>query len=304
MNTEKENILLQFMDSHPRHTKNIVTDAISSLIEKSVEMILLWRKENPNAEEADCISQCNLQMATCTAQSILSLAKGIHWGYHSTFLIDVHSCASLVRALYERAFIFRNIYVSTDNVLERDLLLYIWEIRGLNNPVNLKNVTESFRHIQLYDKNSVEELRRNLSDIVGCLDTTKSAREQISHAIKKNTSQLKGFKFVKDHERIIQFESISLEESPLYFFKDDNMRDCYTYLSLTSHPSYVGILQFGQRYKERDDEKELVHIYLSLTYHLLSELVLDFCKATTNAEKYYETLYPFTERYVIEKNNC
>ena len=48
-----------------------------------------------------------------------------------------------------------------------------------------------FRHIQLYDKNSVEELRRNLSDIVGCLDTTKSAREQISHAIKKNTSQLK-----------------------------------------------------------------------------------------------------------------
>lgn len=118
-------------------------------------------------------------------------SKGIHWGYHSTFLIDVHSCASLVRALYERAFIFRNIYVSTDNVLERDLLLYIWEIRGLNNRVNLKNVTESFRHIQLYDKNSVEELRRNLSDIVGCLDTTKSAREQISHAIKKNTSQLK-----------------------------------------------------------------------------------------------------------------
>ncbi len=118
--------------------KNIVTDAISSLIEKSVEMILLWRKRIPNAEEADCISQCNLQMATCTAQSILSLAKGIHWGYHSTFLIDVHSCASLVRALYERAFIFRNIYVSTDNVLERDLLLYIWEIRGLNNRVNLE----------------------------------------------------------------------------------------------------------------------------------------------------------------------
>lgn len=304
MNTDNENKILHFMDSHPRHTRIIVTDAIRSLIEKSVEMIMLWRKDNPNANEADCISQCNLQMATCTAESILSLAKGIHWGYHNTFLIDIHSCASLVRSLYERAFIFRNIYVSTDNVLERDLLLYIWEIRGLNNRVTLKYVTESFRHIQHYDKNSVEELRRNLSDIVGRLDTTKSAREQISYAIKKNTSQLKGFKFVKDHERIIQFKSISLEESPQYFFKDDNMRNCYTYLSLTSHPSYLGILQFGQRYKERDDEKELVHIYLSLTYHLLSELALDFCNATTNAKKYYEMLYPFTERYIIEKTSC
>ncbi len=76
------------------------------------------------------------------------------------------------------------------------------------------------------------------------------------------------------------------------------MRDAYTYLSLSSHPSYLGVLQFGIRYKDRNDEKELIYIYLSLTYHLLSETVLDFCKATNNAHKYYDTLYPLTERHV------
>lgn len=298
MDIKRENEIRDYMDKNPAHVKTIILTTIRALLDMTIEVILQWRKENPNACEADCISQCNLQMATSTVESILSLAKGIHWGQDQTILIDTNACASLVRSLYERAFIYRNIFITTDNLEERDLLLNIWEIRGLNNRLNLKNVPEQFNAHQENDRQEVFKLRKRLYEIVGKMETTKDSREQIANAINKDTAQIKGFRFIKENGKIIKFENISLEESTKYFFDDSSMRDTYTYLSLTSHPSYLGLLQFGIRYKNRNDENELIYIYLSLTYHLLSEITLDFCRATTNAHKFFDKLYPLTERYI------
>lgn len=292
------NEIRDYMDKNPAYVKTIILATIQALLDMTIEVILQWKKENPNACEADCISQCNLQMATSTVESILSLAKGIHWGQHQTIIIDTNACASLVRSLYERAFIYRNIFITTDNLEERDLLLYIWEIRGLNNRLNLKNVPEQFNAHQENDRQEVFKLRKRLYEIIGKMETTKNSREQIANAINKDTAQIKGFRFIKENGKIIKFENISLEESTKYFFDDSSMRDTYTYLSLTSHPSYLGLLQFGIRYKNRNDENELIYIYLSLTYHLLSEITLDFCRATTNAHKFFDKLYPLTERYI------
>lgn len=301
MDINKKNEIRDYMDKNPAYVKTIILATIRALLDMTIEVILQWKKENHNACEADCISQCNLQMATSTVESILSLAKGIHWGQHQTILIDTNACASLVRSLYERAFIYRNIFITTDNLEERDLLLYIWEIRGLNNRLNLKNVPEQFNAHQENDRQEVFKLRKRLYEMIGKMGTTKNSREQIANAINKDTAQIKGFRFIKEDGKIIKFENISLEESTKYFFDDSSMRDTYTYLSLTSHPSYLGLLQFGIRYKNRNDENELIYIYLSLTYHLLSEITLDFCRATTNAQKFYDKLYPLTERYI--KNN-
>lgn len=292
------NEIRDYMDKNPAYVKTIILATIRALLDMTIEVILQWKKENPNASEADCISQCNLQMATSTVESILSLAKGIHWGQHQTIIIDTNACASLVRSLYERAFIYRNIFITTDNLEERDLLLYIWEIRGLNNRLNLKNVPEQFNAHQENDRQEVFKLRKRLYEIIGKMETTKNSREQIANAINKDTAQIKGFRFIKENGKIIKFENISLEESTKYFFDDSSMRDTYTYLSLTSHPSYLGLFQFGIRYKNRNDENELIYIYLSLTYHLLSEITLDFCRATTNAHKFFDKLYPLTERYI------
>lgn len=298
MDINRENEIRDYIDKNPEYVKTIILARIRALLDMTIEVILQWKKENPNACEADCISQCNLQMATSTVESILSLAKGIHWGQYQTFLIDTNACASLVRSLYERAFIYRNIFITTDNIEERDLLLYIWEIRGLNNRLNLKNVPEQFNAHKENDRQEVFRLRKRLYEMVEKMDTTKNSREQIVYAINKNTAQIKGFRFIKEDGKIIKFENISLEESTKYFFDDSSMRDTYTYLSLTSHPSYLGLLQFGIRYKNRNDENELIYIYLGLTYHLLSEITLDFCKATTNAHKFFDKLYPLTERYI------
>ncbi len=298
MDINKKNEIRDYMDKNPAYVKTIILATIRALLDMTIEVILQWKKENPNACEADCISQCNLQMATSTVESILSLAKGIHWGQHQTILIDTNACASLVRSLYERAFIYRNIFITTDNLEERDLLLYIWEIRGLNNRLNLKNVPEQFNAHQENDRQEVFKLRKRLYEMIGKMETTKNSREQIANAINKDTAQIKGSRFIKEDGKIIKFENISLEESAKYFFDDSSMRDTYTYLSLTSHPSYLGLLQFGIRYKNRNDENELIYIYLSLTYHLLSEITLDFCRATTNAHKFFDKLYPLTERYI------
>lgn len=298
MITSRETEVREFMDKNPKLVKEMLIAAILRLLDETINVILQWKKENSNACEADCISECNLQMATSTVESILSLAKGIHWGQHQTLLIDTNACASLVRSLYERAFIYRNIFITTDNIEERDLLLYIWEIRGLNNRLNLKNVPEQFNTNQEHDRQEVFKLRKRLYEIVGKMDTTKNSREQISYAINKDTAQIKGFRFIKEDGKIIKFENISLEESTKYYFVDSSMRNTYTYLSLTSHPSYLGLLQFEIRYKNKNDERELIHIYLSLTYHLLSEIALDFCKATTNAKKFYDRLYDLSARHI------
>lgn len=196
--TNRESEIRNFMNKNPQKIKEMEIEAIRTLLDETVDVIHLWKIENPNACEADSISQCHLQMATSTVESILSLAKGIHWGKYKTILIDVNACASLVRSFYERAFIYRNIYLSTDNIEERDLLLYIWEIRGLNNRLNLKNVPDQFFSNLDHDRQEVAKLRKTLYEMVADLDTTKTAREQISNAIRKDTAQIKGFRFIKE----------------------------------------------------------------------------------------------------------
>lgn len=166
MDINRKNEIRDYMDKNPAYVKTIILATIRALLDMTIEVILQWKKENPNACEADCISQCNLQMATSTVESILSLAKGITWGQHQTILIDTNACASLVRSLYERAFIYRNIFITTDNLEERDLLLYIWEIRGLNNRLNLKNVPEQFNAHKENDRQEVFKLRKRLYEMV------------------------------------------------------------------------------------------------------------------------------------------
>lgn len=300
MTENLEHKINKYMDENPSQVKEILSFYIKNLIDKDVAVVKEWRRENMNAIEADCISQCNFQMAICTAESILSLAKGINWTQYNSTFIDINACACLVRSLYERAFIYRNIFITPSNKLERDLLLYIWEIRGINNRVNLKDIEEKYANIQENDKDSIIQLKRKAFKIAEELSITENVMKQINNAINSTTSTIRGLLFEKEDAKIVNLKSIHLEESPKYYFKDKSLESAYTYLSFTTHPSYLGVIQFGQRYNDRKDEKELNFIFLTLTFHLLSEISIDFCKGTSNAEKYLELIYPYTQNYFTE----
>lgn len=285
----------KYMADNPQAVKSLLIDTITKLINTIFTVIIQWRRENEHPSEADSIGQCSMQMLVFNAQSILSLSTGIAIG--SSTLYDINSAASILRSLYERVFIYHNIYISTSNEIERDILLYLWEIKGLNNRVTLKSVEEKFLLQKEEDAKNVFKLREKIRRLMKQLDMSNEAEMQMENTLKKDSSQLKGYIFKKNGNKITHFQPIPLEESPLYLYEKRDLANIYKYLSFTSHPSFLGTLQFGQRFNTNQDESEYINVILNNTYQLLSIASKDFCHGTNHALKYWDLLYPLTSFY-------
>ena len=53
---------------------------------------------------------------------------------------DIPSMAAIVRSMYELEFVFHNLFVEQPTEAERNVILYLWEIKGLNNRQGLQLV--------------------------------------------------------------------------------------------------------------------------------------------------------------------
>ena len=109
-----------------------------------------WRKEKEGFEntvsEADAYAQCLLQMAVCKIRTIINLCDGVAVvpENRSIKVLDIPSMCSVVRSLYELTFVFHNIYVEQNSLIERNIVLKIWQIKGLNNRQNFPSVPAEY----------------------------------------------------------------------------------------------------------------------------------------------------------------
>lgn len=253
----------------------------------------------PGYKEDIAIAQCILQMAICKTRSLLQLSHGISIAPNrmDIILFDPTSMFSILRSLYELVFTFRNIYIMTETEGERQILLDIWKICGLNNRQKenaLPNDSnQEFHEKQEKEANDIEFMRQEVISILATLNIKESAQKDVektlNEIIKKKKSSIKGYEFVKDGSYITIFRKISLTESSKYIFENPQFGIIYTIFSMHTHPSYLSILQFGQMYNDNQYKKRL-HEILTSACILNAHLIQDFCQFVPECQKYYEQM--------------
>ena len=129
-----------------------------------------WRRyvETKEVDEADAIAQCMLQMMICKVRSVTNLSEGIviNPDTPSLRILDIPTIASVVRNMYEMAFVFHNIFVEQSSKEERDVVLYLWEIIGLNNRQGLHLVPDEYKNREADEKRQIDGLRSKIIAIV------------------------------------------------------------------------------------------------------------------------------------------
>lgn len=253
----------------------------------------------PEDKEDVAIAQCILQMAICKTRSLLQLSHGISIAPNrmDIILFDPTSMFSILRSLYELVFTFRNIYIMTETEGERQILLDIWKICGLNNRQKenaLPNDSnQEFHEKQEKEANDIEFMRQEVISILATLNIKESAQKDVekilNEIIKKKKSSIKGYQFDKKGSYITAFREISLTKSPLCIYRKPQFGVIYTTLSMHAHPSYLSILQFGQMYKDEQYKKQLEEILISACI-FNAHLIQDFCNFIPECQKYYEQM--------------
>ena len=160
-----------------------------------------WREEHTNDyTEVDAISQCMLQMMMLKLRTLEQMLMGvtiIPEGKDGIQILDTSSMSAIIREMYELAFIYHNIFVAPDNMEERNILINIWKIRGLNNRVGLQ-FPQAYEQHKENDKQSIKEYQKIIYDILGHINTTSSTRTIIMRAANHDKPNICGFKFVKN----------------------------------------------------------------------------------------------------------
>lgn len=292
----------QYLDNIGIDGQNIIMkDVLSSLGDGLFHLFYNWRicYDNKDISEVESVSQCILQIIICKIRTLVSMCEGIKLISDNlpTKVLDIPSMMSVLRSLYEATFVFHNIYAEQNSILERELVFNIWKIRGFNNRQNLQYVPGRYRVKEKNEKEQIDEIKTRILTLASKLEISESIMQQLRKVISSNSVDIKGYKFKKDNKsKIISFDSIRFEQGTEGLV-GNSLMPLYRFLSIHGHPSFLGVLQFGQMFNSNDDIKFL-EILLTIASRLASVVAVDFCDNIIGAKDIYDNLPEMEKKYI------
>ena len=187
-------------------------------------------------------------------------------------IVDINSLYTLYRSLLETLIYFHYSFVLPNNTDEKTLSILLWKIAGLQNYINMQdNISKKIKE---KTKKYVEDYRNTKSKILEIISNYKFDEEgkklikgfnkesykftNTPYMIKLSAGELSSIHKLtiteatnsyfsgKDTERSAIIIRKVLNANSKLSAKKIEMHDLYTILSISAHPSYLGL----QRYEE------------------------------------------------------
>lgn len=200
-----------------------------------------------------------LKMMISNVCSIMQLSEGIAIS-KSFAIIDPITLFPLLRTVYERTYMFHNIFLEPKTEIEKNILFNIWQIRGYNNRKNVENTPPEYRKKAERELIKIEELKREIDSYIEKINISENAKSQIVKAYSNDSSMTEGYIFIYDASgKITKFERISFSKSPK-FLLGEKLNKIYSLFSLNTHPSYLSVLQF------KDMDENSINRFLKMIF--------------------------------------
>ena len=263
--------------------------SLSELSAIMYKIYVEWWVSEKHVTESEHIA-CNMyRMMIFKAKSIWLMSKGIIIVRTQKGIIpDPSTMYPVLRSMYELLFLFRCMFASSRNDKERELLIYLWKIKGNNNLVKMPD--EELDNAKQSQKESAQDENEKLKSKIWELADELLLSPSITKKIEKQLTDypaLKGFKF--DHFE--QSANIS-DFQPLDFSKDFMGMDLsgvsyiYSHYSAHSHPSYLGVKHFEEMYTNKEEDKYVKEI-LEHSCKYLVRFMREFCEYQDSYRLFY-----------------
>lgn len=250
-----------------------------------------WRQKYKSKNEKDNFAFYMFQQQLVNIKSILELSKGIdiYPGQTGNKVIEPTSIVPIVRSIYERMFIFHCIYVIPETEVEKDILFYIWCIKGLRNRQKINAFEEENREKQKAEKQEITRLVKKIKKQANRLNITDDAKNEILKIANDENLTPKGYEFIKNSHNVIEdFKEISLSGASKKIF-GNHFPPMYRFFSMHTHPSYLGTLQFSQLFDGNENKSFMLNLLTSIAL-FQGKIIHDFKSTIEGAKEIYNNL--------------
>ena len=214
-------------------------------------------RENTNAAyKASCDDFVRMaDMLSLSFMQKIESSKNLYYSVLSSEnlmgkIVDINSLYTLYRSLLETLIFFHYGFVLPNNTDEKTLSILLWKIAGLQNYINTQeNIPDK---IKIKTNHYIEEyntIKSEILEIISNYEFNKESNKLIKYFKREPCKFFNAPYTIKLLVgELSSIHKLTITEATNTYFSDKKVEihDLYTILSVSAHPSYLGL----QRYEE------------------------------------------------------
>lgn len=239
-------------------TMNNSIDINSNLkIIKEISPYLLKMRENTNAAyKASCDDFVRMaDMLSLSFMQKIESSKNLYYSVLSSEnlmgkIVDINSLYTLYRSLLETLIFFHYGFVLPNNTDEKTLSILLWKIAGLQNYINTQeNIPNKIKIKTNHYIEDYNTIKSEILEIISNYEFNEESNKLIKYFKREPCKFFNAPYTIKLLVgELSSIHKLTITEATNTYFSDKKVEihDLYTILSVSAHPSYLGL----QRYEE------------------------------------------------------
>lgn len=239
-------------------TMNNSIDINSNLkIIKEISPYLLKMRKNTNAAyKASCDDFVRMaDMLSLSFMQKIESSKNLYYSVLSSEnlmgkIVDINSLYTLYRSLLETLIFFHYGFVLPNNTDEKTLSILLWKIAGLQNYINTQeNIPDKIKIKTNHYIEDYNTIKSEILEIISNYEFNEESNKLIKYFKREPCKFFNAPYTIKLLVgELSSIHKLTITEATNTYFSDKKVEihDLYTILSVSAHPSYLGL----QRYEE------------------------------------------------------
>lgn len=236
---------------------NLIDINANLKIIKEISPYLLKMRENANAAYK-ASSDDFVRMADMLSLSFMQKIESSKNLYYSVLssenlmgkIVDINSLYTLYRSLLETLIFFHYGFVLPNNTDEKTLSILLWKIAGLQNYINTQeNIPDKIKIKTNHYIEDYNTIKSEILEIISNYEFNEESNKLIKYFKREPCKFFNAPYTIKLLVgELSSIHKLTITEATNTYFSDKKVEihDLYTILSVSAHPSYLGL----QRYEE------------------------------------------------------
>ena len=224
---------------------------------KEISPYLLKMRENTNAAyKASCDDFVRMaDMLSLSFMQKIESSKNLYYSVLSSEnlmgkIVDINSLYTLYRSLLETLIFFHYGFVLPNNTDEKTLSILLWKIAGLQNYINTQeNIPDKIKIKTNHYIEDYNTIKSEILEIISNYEFNEESNKLIKYFKREPCKFFNAPYTIKlVVGELSSIHKLTITEATNTYFSDKKVEihDLYTILSVSAHPSYLGL----QRYEE------------------------------------------------------
>lgn len=224
---------------------------------KEISPYLLKMRENTNAAyKASCDDFVRMaDMLSLSFMQKIESSKNLYYSVLSSEnlmgkIVDINSLYTLYRSLLETLIFFHYGFVLPNNTDEKTLSILLWKIAGLQNYINTQeNIPNKIKIKTNHYIEDYNTIKSEILEIISNYEFNEESNKLIKYFKREPCKFFNAPYTIKLLVgELSSIHKLTITEATNTYFSDKKVEihDLYTILSVSAHPSYLGL----QRYEE------------------------------------------------------